>query len=63
MSDQIGRVALLWRGDRGALDSPHARNTRLEPVFEALASQSVHAEPAVYSEDRLDARSVVTRLS
>jgi hypothetical protein len=55
MSDAIGRVALLWRGDRGALDSPHPRNTRLEPVFEALAAQSVHAEPAVYSEDRIEA--------
>jgi len=55
MSDQIGRVALLWRGDRGALDSPHPRNPRLEPVFEALAAQSVHAEPAVYCEERIDA--------
>jgi hypothetical protein len=30
MTDTIGKVALLWRGDR---DATSVRNTRLEPVL------------------------------
>src|SRR5882724_5634462 len=52
MTGEIGKVALLWRGDLEARNVP--RNARLEPVFEALAVHSVYAEAAVYSDDRVD---------
>jgi hypothetical protein len=51
MSDNIGKVALLWRGER---DAGVARNTRLEPVFEALAVRGIQAEAAIYSDDAVD---------
>jgi hypothetical protein len=53
MTGAIGKVALLWRGDREARNSLHPRNSRLEPVFEALAARNIYAEPAVYSDDWL----------
>jgi len=52
MTGEIGKVALLWRGDLEARNFP--RNARLEPVFEALAVHSVYAEAAVYSDDWVD---------
>src|SRR4051812_40032594 len=51
MSDNIGKVALLWRGER---DAGGARNIRLEPVLEALAVRGIQAEAAVYSDDAVD---------
>jgi hypothetical protein len=51
MTGEIGKVALLWRGDREARNSLHPRNSRLQPVFEALAARNIYAEPAVYSDD------------
>ncbi|HEY3786398.1 MAG TPA: Cj0069 family protein [Steroidobacteraceae bacterium] len=51
MAGEIGKVALLWRGDREAHDAARPRNPRLEPVFEALAAHSVRAEAAVYSDE------------
>src|SRR3954469_13810547 len=51
MSGDIGKVALLWRGDRG---SGSARNERLEPVFDALAARGIQAEAAVYSDDAVE---------
>jgi len=51
MTGVIGKVALLWRGDREARNSLHPRNDRLEPVFAALAARNIYAEPAVYSDD------------
>src|SRR6476646_6817237 len=51
MTDTIGKVALLWRGDR---DAASVRNTRLEPVFDALAARGIQAEAAVYSDDAID---------
>jgi hypothetical protein len=51
MSDNIGKVALLWRGER---DAGVARNARLEPVLEALAARGIQAEAAVYSDDAVD---------
>jgi hypothetical protein len=49
MTDTIGKVALLWRGDR---DASVVRNTRLELVFEALAARGIQTETAVYSVTR-----------
>ena len=53
-TDQIGRVALLWRGDRDARAKATPTNSRLSPVFQALASANVVAEPAVYSDEIVD---------
>jgi uncharacterized protein DUF6815 len=53
-ANQIGRIALLWRGDRDARAKATPSNTRLSPVFEALASVNVAAEPAVYSDEIVD---------
>jgi hypothetical protein len=52
--DQIGRIALLWRGDRDARTKATTRNNRLSPLFEALTSVNVAAEPAVYSDEIVD---------
>jgi hypothetical protein len=54
VSGQIGRIALLWRGDRDARAKATAANTRLSPVFEALTGVNVAAEPAVYSDEIVD---------
>jgi hypothetical protein len=53
-TDQIGRIALLWRGDRDARAKATPTNNRLSAVFEVLASLNVAAEPAVYSDEIVD---------
>jgi hypothetical protein len=50
----IGKLALLWRGNRQAPSEAAARNSRLNRVFEALAALGVKAEPAVYADDMVD---------
>jgi hypothetical protein len=47
----IGRLAVLWRGDREKRRSATPPNDRFHHVFEELAELGVHAEPAVYDED------------
>src|ERR1700722_6036622 len=54
MTIHIGRLALLWRGDRAARSSAKPQSSRLHRVFEALASRNIHAEPAEYSDDMAD---------
>ena len=54
MTKHIGRLALLWRGDREARSCAKPEASRLHRVFEALASRNIHAEPAVYSDDMVD---------
>ena len=51
MTEPIGRVALLWRGDREARATATAENTRLSRIFAALEAHGVRAEPCVYSEE------------
>jgi hypothetical protein len=51
MTAKIGKVALLWRGDRAMRDAATPANNRLRHIFEALAERGVHAEPVVYSEE------------
>jgi hypothetical protein len=53
-TDQIGRVALLWRGSRDARAKAKTTNNRLSPLFEALAAVNVAAEPALYSDEIVD---------
>jgi hypothetical protein len=54
MTKHIGRLALLWRGDREARNSATLQTSRLHRVFEALALRNIHAEPAVYADDMAD---------
>jgi hypothetical protein len=50
----IGRIGVLWRGDRDARNKATAENNRLRPVFEALAALKVAAEPVVFGDDMVD---------
>ncbi|BBO69021.1 hypothetical protein DSCA_29510 [Desulfosarcina alkanivorans] len=43
-----GKVAILYPGDREARQRATPENNRLAPVFQALASLDLTAEPAVY---------------
>jgi hypothetical protein len=54
VSGGIGRVGLLWRGDRDAREKATAENNRLRPVFEALAVAKISAEPVVFGDDMVD---------
>jgi hypothetical protein len=51
---RIGRVGLLWRGDRDARSNATSQNNRLRPIFEALAAVKVAAEPVVFGDDMVD---------
>ena len=50
-----GRVAILYHGDREARQNATPENGRFLKVFKALAELGVHAEPAVYNDDFVDA--------
>ena len=50
----IGRVGVLWRGDRDARDNTTAENNRLRSVFDALAAADVTAEPVVFGDEMVD---------
>jgi uncharacterized protein DUF6815 len=51
---EVGKLALLWRGDRQARNEATAHGSRFNRVFEALASLGIQAEPAVYADDMAD---------
>jgi glutathione synthase/RimK-type ligase-like ATP-grasp enzyme len=51
MTDAVGRVAILFRGDRADRDKPLPENSRLWPVFEALEDLGIAAERAVYGDE------------
>jgi hypothetical protein len=53
-TSNLGKVAVLWRGDRQARIEATAGNNRFHRVFEALAALGIHAEPAVYAEELAD---------
>jgi hypothetical protein len=55
----IGRVALLWRGDAGAV-VPLPSQTRHHLIFKALEALGIAGEPMLYSEEAQEA--VRTRL-
>jgi hypothetical protein len=50
----IGKVALLWRGDREARRNATAVNSRFGSMFEALSALGTQAEPAVYADDMVE---------
>jgi len=52
---QVGRVAILWRGEEAARRRATADNSRFKAVFAALTDVGVKAEPVVYEDDVLDA--------
>jgi hypothetical protein len=52
--DVIGRIGVLWRGDRDARNKATAEDYRLRPVFEALATLKVAAEPVVFADQFVD---------
>jgi hypothetical protein len=51
---EIGRLALVWRGDQDARRQSTAANNRWREIFAALAADGIHAEPAVYCEEATD---------
>jgi hypothetical protein len=53
-TDSIGRIGILWRGDRDARIKATAEHNRLQPLFEALAAVKVAAEPVVFGDDMVD---------
>src|SRR3954447_19454527 len=53
-AEKVGRLALLWRGDRQARSEATPHNNRFAGVFEALATLGIDAEPAVYADDMVD---------
>jgi Domain of unknown function (DUF6815) len=52
---RLGRIAILWRGDKTARRSAKPETSRFKAVFAALAEVGVDAEPAVYEDDVVDA--------
>jgi hypothetical protein len=54
ISEELGKVAIVWRGDRLARDAATPQNNRFHRVFEELAKAGVHAEPAVYGDDMIE---------
>jgi hypothetical protein len=53
-STTVGKIALLWRGDREARSKATPSNNRWHLIFAALAALDIHAEPAVYREEAED---------
>jgi hypothetical protein len=54
ISDAIGKIAIVWRGDRQARDAATSESSRFHQVFAALAAIGIQAEPAVYAEEMTD---------
>ena len=52
--DRIGKIGLVWRGNREARQKATAEGHRLSPMFQALAEVGLSAEPAVYLDEMLD---------
>jgi hypothetical protein len=52
---RLGRIAILWRGDRAARRGATRETSRFKAVFAALADAGVDAEPVVYEDDVRDA--------
>lgn len=50
-----GRVAILYPGDEQARRNATPANNRFAPLFSAFAAAGIHAEPAVYHDDLLQA--------
>ncbi|MBV9250448.1 MAG: Cj0069 family protein [Acetobacteraceae bacterium] len=53
-SKAIGRLALLWRGDREARRLATPENNRWHRIFAELAALNIRADPVVYCEEVAD---------
>src|ERR1051326_8150665 len=53
-TSEVGRVAIVLRGDRALRAAPEKTASRLAPVFDALADVGIAAHPCVFSEDMVD---------
>jgi hypothetical protein len=51
MASEVGKVAVLWRGDRQARNAATRETSRFARIFDALARRNIRAEPAVYADD------------
>jgi hypothetical protein len=51
---EVGKLALLWRGDRDARNAATPDNNRFSLLFKELAALGIHAEPAVYADDMVE---------
>ena len=54
IADNVGKLALLWRGDRETRRQATPGSNRWHQIFTALAAQNIHAEPAIYCEEAAD---------
>jgi hypothetical protein len=54
LAPQIGRVALVFRGDQRLLDAATLDGTRLAPIVSALEAVGIEPRPCAFSEARLD---------
>jgi hypothetical protein len=54
MSESMGRVAILWRGDEAERRSASAETSRFKAVFAALGRAGVEVRPVVYEDDVID---------
>src|SRR5215203_3295988 len=50
----LGKIAVVWRGDRAAHSVATPQNNRFRRIFEELATLGITAEPAVYDEEFAD---------
>ena len=58
----LGRIAVLWRGDKAERSRATPDTSRFNTIFAALAAAGIDAEPIVYEDDVLDAvRAQLTR--
>ena len=53
-TETVGRLALLWRGDREARRQATPENNRWHKIFAELAARKIQAEPCVYCEEAAD---------
>ena len=50
----LGRIGILWRGDRNADNIAAAAKGRLQPIFEALRVRDLVPEPVVFNDDAVN---------
>jgi hypothetical protein len=53
-SSRLGKIAVVWRGDRTARREATPQNNRFRRLFEELTKVGIEAEPAVYDEEFAD---------
>jgi hypothetical protein len=51
MTNQVGKLALLWREDPEMRRQATPDNNRWRAIFAALAAAGIHAEPTIFCEE------------